>query len=508
MSPFVGPEQARDEEAVVHGGAWISGGALALALTLAASGALPLGGFGGGAAPSPSGPSPRGPDPAPTPTPGTGAPTRPTPPSVVPATGVMGPLRLTVTPERTLAQAGAPDELTVVTRLEVGPADDAAALPVDLALVLDTSGSMAGAIQLLREATQGVIDRLGPDDRLALVTYSSGARLLFTGAVDGDARERLRGLVAGLAAGGGTNLSGGLEAGAAALAGLARERDGLPAARRLLLLTDGLANAGLIAPDGLAGLVGRVRGDGVGVSTAGLGASYDETLLGRLADAGGGAFHHLSDAAGLDRVYAAELGAARQLAAREATLVLTPGPGAEVVDVTSWPGTRRADGALAVRVGDLPHGRTIKVVARVRAPASAAGAAIALVRASVEARPAGAAGAPLAVEAALAIGATDDARAVAASKVDAVAGDVAQALVSRRLDEAREAAGRGEGERARELVRSLREVVGEKLSYDAPSGERKEVALDALASELASGEAEAAGEARKVGAAAARAAGR
>lgn len=490
----------------MHGGAWISGGALALALTLAASGALPLGGFGGGAAPGSTGPSPRGPAPAPTPNPGTGAPTRPTPPPV--ATGVMGPLRLTVTPERTLVQAGAPDELTVVTRLEVGPADDAAALPVDLALVLDTSGSMAGAIQLLREATQGVIDRLGPDDRLALVTYSSGARLLFTGAIDGAARERLRGLVAGLAAGGGTNLSGGLEAGAAALAGLARERDGLPAARRLLLLTDGLANAGLTAPDGLAGLVGRVRGDGVGVSTAGLGASYDETLLGRLADAGCGAFHHLSDAAGLDRVYAAELGAARQLAARDATLVLTPGPGAEVVDVTSWPGTRRADGALAVRVGDLPHGRTIKVVARVRAPASAAGDAVALVRASVEARPAAAAGAPLTVEAALAIEATGDARAVAASKVDAVAGDVAQALVSRRLDEAREAAGRGEGERARELVRSLREVVGEKLSYDAPSGERKEVALDALASELASGEADAAGEARKVGAAAARAAGR
>src|SRR5581483_1838788 len=54
--------------------------------------------------------------------------------------------------------------------------------PVDLALVLDVSGSMAddNKIGLMRQACLGLADQLSSDDRVAVVSFSDDARVLFS----------------------------------------------------------------------------------------------------------------------------------------------------------------------------------------------------------------------------------------------------------------------------------------------------------------------------------------
>ena len=83
-----------------------------------------------------------------------------------------------------------------------------AAAPVDLVVVLDRSGSMNGSkIQDARRAVLALIDRLAPQDRLGVVTYSNTAEPLSElRPMTPRHRTALRSLVNGILPGGGTNL--------------------------------------------------------------------------------------------------------------------------------------------------------------------------------------------------------------------------------------------------------------------------------------------------------------
>jgi Ca-activated chloride channel family protein len=92
---------------------------------------------------------------------------------------------------------------------------DAAIQPVDLVVVLDRSGSMGGQkIADARNAVVQLINYMGRDDRMALVTYSNGVEMLSPlVSLGGGQREHLSALVRQVAVGGGTNLGGGLQMG-------------------------------------------------------------------------------------------------------------------------------------------------------------------------------------------------------------------------------------------------------------------------------------------------------
>src|SRR5262249_11476289 len=97
---------------------------------------------------------------------------------------------------------------------------------------------------------------------------------------------------------------------------------------RCFLLTDGLANVGLTDPEQSAGQAGQVRArTGISTSTFGIGPDYDEHLLGPLAVAGGGQFHHLPGAAQLASTFVGELGGMLTVAAGRVRLELEADPG-------------------------------------------------------------------------------------------------------------------------------------------------------------------------------------
>ncbi|MCZ7685150.1 MAG: VWA domain-containing protein [Sandaracinaceae bacterium] len=112
--------------------------------------------------------------------------------------------------------------------------------PINLALVVDTSGSMQGApIDDARDASLALLDTLGPEDRLAVIAFSSETEVLLPSTRLGGADMRdLRRRISRMEARGTTDLAGGLRVG---LEELVRnfEPEGI---NRLVLLSDGVPN--------------------------------------------------------------------------------------------------------------------------------------------------------------------------------------------------------------------------------------------------------------------------
>ena len=229
--------------------------------------------------------------------------------------------------------------------------------PVDAAFVLDRSGSMGGGkLELAKTGVDLATAHLRDDDRAALVIYDDRvATLQPLACATPRVKASLRLALHGIDPGGSTFLSGGWTAGCKELA----EAPALPAAdgretrvRRVILLTDGLANVGISDPAELAKHAGELRRRGIGTTTVGVGQDFDEGLLSAMAEAGGGHFEYAADPEALRDFFARELRQMTSVAATGfvVTLALPAGVPAELLSV--FPVETR-DAELSVAIGDL-----------------------------------------------------------------------------------------------------------------------------------------------------------
>ena len=227
--------------------------------------------------------------------------------------------------------------------------------PVDLVVVLDRSGSMnGGKIQDACRAVLALMDTLAPEDRLGIVTYSNAPAVLSDlRPMTADHRRELSTLVKTIRPGGGTNLGGGLEAGLAMLAAVPMEDHH----RKLLLISDGLANHGLTDPSAL----GRLAATGLSrdwvVSTVGVGNDFNEHLMTTLADAGGGTYTYMEDPAAFAAVFQQEYHYAASTAATGMTVSLPVDSRAQLVDAGGYPIDTR-EGRMSFNPGSLRFGQT------------------------------------------------------------------------------------------------------------------------------------------------------
>jgi len=126
-------------------------------------------------------------------------------------------------------------EHRVHAMLEVtAPDDDGQDRPaLHLALVIDRSGSMSGPkLEGAKQAARFLVERLGTEDSLALVTFDEEVSLLAPSEVPD--KERLREVIKRITPRGTTNMSGGWLKGAEEL-----RRAPDDGQKRVLLLTDG-----------------------------------------------------------------------------------------------------------------------------------------------------------------------------------------------------------------------------------------------------------------------------
>ena len=243
-------------------------------------------------------------------------------------------------------------------------------LPVSLAFVIDRSGSMHGEkLAYARQAVLMGIRSLREDDRFAVVTYDDSVDVVIPGTeATARAQDTAAQAVERVKAGGNTNLHGGWLKGCEKIA----ERLAKNAVARCLLLTDGLANAGETDHDEIVRQGANWRDRRVVTTTFGVGEDFDETLLRRLADAGGGNFQFIESAVQIADFVASEVGEALATTVREAVLVVDAGPGAIVESINDFP-CREAEGTWRIAIGSLYSRQTLTPVLRITFPKGEAG---------------------------------------------------------------------------------------------------------------------------------------
>lgn len=235
----------------------------------------------------------------------------------------------------------------------------------DLVIVLDRSGSMEGQkLSDARIAVVGLLEHLGPDDRLALVTYSNGVRtrsplMLMTGAN----RRKVANIVNPIRAGGGTHLSAGLQQGIDCLLNASGEGR----QRKVILISDGLANQGTTGAEALGRMASIAVENRFSISTVGVGLDFNEIVMTAIADHGAGQYHFLETPRILARVFETELQTSRQVAAADVGVRIPLGPGVRLVQAGGYP-ISVDNGTAVIHPGNLLSGQSKTLYLTFQAP--------------------------------------------------------------------------------------------------------------------------------------------
>jgi Ca-activated chloride channel family protein len=152
--------------------------------------------------------------------------------------------------------------------------------PINLALVIDTSGSMQGEkIDKAKESISQIIKRLRSQDIISIITFNDQAKILLSATKASD-QDMIIQKINNLKAGGSTALYDGVKQGAKEIRKFFNRRR----VNRIILLSDGHANVGLKEPKEIGELGALLKNENISVTTFGFGEDYNEDLLVELAD--------------------------------------------------------------------------------------------------------------------------------------------------------------------------------------------------------------------------------
>ncbi len=241
---------------------------------------------------------------------------------------------------------------------DVSDDQSATAQNVDMVFVLDRSGSMQG--QKLRDARSAILKllaKLSDKDRFGLVSYANGV-IKHTGLVNVTVSERMRleTIVRGINAGGGTNLGAGLQTGINVL--LAARNNGN--IRKVLLISDGLANQGVTDPSALGNMASLSVEKAFAISTVGVGNDFNEQLMTTLADRGAGSYYYMENPNAFAGIFEKEFIQTRMIAASAVAIKVPLANGVTLVNASGYPIEQR-DGYAIFHPGDIQAGHSRKL---------------------------------------------------------------------------------------------------------------------------------------------------
>ncbi len=225
--------------------------------------------------------------------------------------------------------------------------------PLNLCLVIDRSGSMEGPpLEYVKQACGFVVDMLGPNDVLSIVTFEETVDVLMPPQRVTN-KQPIKDGIQRLIPGNTTNLYDGLALGAQQV--MATTDPGR--ATRLVVLTDGDPTAGIKDFSALVAHAGEIKSRGITSTFLGFGPDYNEELLASMAKRAGGNYYYIPRPEMIPEVFRLELDKLMTSVARNLKLELK---------VARWVTLRSPQasptGEVSLPLADLERGASIQQV--------------------------------------------------------------------------------------------------------------------------------------------------
>jgi len=242
----------------------------------------------------------------------------------------------------------------------------ATASPLNLAIVIDRSGSMKGdRIANAMNAAVAAVERMRDGDSVSVVSFDTSSRVEVPPTrVSSGNRSSIEAAIRSIRLGGDTCISCGLEEGMQQLALTPLGGDRI---NRMILLSDGATNAGIRDMSGLRAMANRMSGRGVTISTIGVDVDFDEKIMAAIANEANGRHYFVQNASGLPAVFSQEFDDLMASVAKEADVEIQLAPGVEVDEVFDRT-FRREGNKLIVPFGTFSAKQEKTVLVKLRVP--------------------------------------------------------------------------------------------------------------------------------------------
>lgn len=262
----------------------------------------------------------------------------------------------------------------IIGQVTVKPGIQQAGVERQIAIVVDTSGSMAGEkMQRLREGAKYVLGYLDDDDIITLVDFNTSATVALEATRYGDVgREAVAEKIDELEAGGGTDIYGGLDCAAEQLAKLPQAEN---TARRILLLSDGKDNKR--GPEDFGRQAREIDNSGIRIRSGGLGGDYNEETIRTLGTEARGQWSHIEEGPEISEFFGDAIQEAATVVGSDAELRMDISDGVEFTEVyRAIPQTQQVDVEYTgpnegvIKLPDLKERETQEVMMKIQVPGS------------------------------------------------------------------------------------------------------------------------------------------
>jgi len=251
-----------------------------------------------------------------------------------------------------------PQQLYLMARFEAGTGPrEAIRRPLNLSLVIDRSGSMAGdKIDYTRQAAQFLVQHLNRRDIFSVVLYNDKVETLLEPEPVLN-KDRVMHALDKMRVRGTTNLSGGWLQGCQHVA----ENLDRNTLNRVILMSDGLANRGVTDPRQLVQMARQKQLEGISTTTMGMGTDFNEDLLIEMAHAGGGAFYFIESPEVAPEIFEEELSGLLNVVGQNLIISIIPTQQVSSINqLNAYPVVQ--DGQkMSFRLGDI-YGNEVKTL--------------------------------------------------------------------------------------------------------------------------------------------------
>jgi Ca-activated chloride channel family protein len=229
--------------------------------------------------------------------------------------------------------------------------------PLNLSLVIDRSGSMAGEkIDYTRQAAQMLVQNLSANDILSIVLYNDRVET-FMMPEKVQRKDIISQRIAQIKAGGTTNLSSGWLEGC----NLVMQHRDSEYINRVILMSDGLANRGITETARLVNLAQQKLSENISTTTMGLGSDFNEDLLMAMSNAGGGSFYFIESPEVAPLIFREELNGLLNVIGQNLVVSVEPThPEIAVRQLNAYP-QEAAHNSTTFRLGDI-YGEEVKAL--------------------------------------------------------------------------------------------------------------------------------------------------